>query len=276
MSTLGRNGRFGNQLFQYFFLDLIARRTGGVVETPPWIGEELFSLPSRRPTAGAPRRIRQDPDDPDPEAVFSQIDGCDDIDLWGYFQFHTRHLAPHRDRFRALFSPRPALARALDRGLARLAQRGRTLVALHLRRGDYVGGPLFYPAPSAWYLDALADLWPLLDAPYLYVASDELGRVLRDFAAYAPATAADLALGPDVPDVVRDFFVMTRADVLAISNSSYSFAASMLSERAGIYLRPDPDLGRLVPYLPWQSAVLLRAGHRGRGSQLATRATAAE
>ena len=42
MSCLGRIGRFGNQFFQYAFLRHYARRHGLAVQTPPWIGQELF------------------------------------------------------------------------------------------------------------------------------------------------------------------------------------------------------------------------------------------
>ncbi|MEQ1830586.1 MAG: FkbM family methyltransferase, partial [Pirellula sp.] len=40
--TLGRNGRFANQLFQYAFLRILARHHGLRVETSKWVGQLLF------------------------------------------------------------------------------------------------------------------------------------------------------------------------------------------------------------------------------------------
>ncbi len=42
MSSIGKLGRFGNQLFQYAFLRICAEKSGARVECPPWIGQILF------------------------------------------------------------------------------------------------------------------------------------------------------------------------------------------------------------------------------------------
>ena len=54
MSTLGRMGRFGNQIFQYGFLRLYGRIHGLQVEVPDWVGRWLFDLDD--PYPGAPLR----------------------------------------------------------------------------------------------------------------------------------------------------------------------------------------------------------------------------
>ena len=46
MSTLGENGRFGNQIFQYFFLKLVEIELGYEIRTNPWLGNLIFSLPN--------------------------------------------------------------------------------------------------------------------------------------------------------------------------------------------------------------------------------------
>jgi hypothetical protein len=119
-----------------------------------------------------------------------------------------------------------------------------------------------YIAPTSWYLTALEHIWPTLDEPFLYVASDELSNVLGDFAKYSPASVRDLGPGLEDLDCYADFYVLTQARALAISNSSFSFAAAMLNQGCTIHLRPDPDLQALIPYDPWASAVLLKPGFR--------------
>ena len=122
-------------------------------------------------------------------------------------------------------------------------------------------------APTAWYLEALADLWPHLHHPWLYIASDEPAKVLPDFARFAPASAADLGVDLGAAGLFGDFHALTQADVLAISNSSFSFAAAMLNRRGTIFLRPDADLEKLIPFAPWNSEVLLRPRSSRRHQQ---------
>ena len=139
--------------------------------------------------------------------------------------------------------------------MAKLAAKGKTLVALHLRRGDFGHGP-FWIAPESWYLDWLATLWPQLDQPVLYIASDD-PNIFRQFAAYSPVTAADFE--PPIPgaEFYDDFHVLSQADHLAISNSGFSFVAGLLNSRARGFLRPDLARRQLVAYDPWNADVLL-------------------
>lgn len=51
MRTLGQNGRFANQLFQYAFLRFYAREHGLDVQVPAWEGKKLggFNLQVQHP-----------------------------------------------------------------------------------------------------------------------------------------------------------------------------------------------------------------------------------
>ena len=42
MSTIGNNGRFANQLFQYAFLRIYAENHNLRIATSPWIGQTIF------------------------------------------------------------------------------------------------------------------------------------------------------------------------------------------------------------------------------------------
>jgi hypothetical protein len=92
----------------------------------------------------------------------------------------------------------------------------------------------------------------------LYVASDD-AATHRDFAQFSPITAQDL--GERIPgaEMYPDFHVLTQADLLAISNSSFSMCAAMLNARASSFVRPAPNERRLIPFDPWSSEILLRA-----------------
>lgn len=260
MSSLGSNGRFANQIFQYAFLKIHAREHHLRVETPAWIGQRLFGAEDA-PLGEALPEVRQATQDARECQIFNAEQVYRNVDFWGYFQYHTRHYVHHRDYFRSLFRPHGAIADELYSAVARLRAGGRTLVGLHLRRGDYGYGD-FYITPAQWYRQWLAQIWPTLEAPLLYIASDEPEAVLKEFADYAPLSAADLGIAPQaVPaeaGFYTDFYLLSQCDRVAISNSSFSFAACLLNTRGAEFMRPDVHAGRLMSFDPWHSEVLQR------------------
>jgi hypothetical protein len=252
MSSLGVNGRFGNQVFQYAFLRLLAKERGMDAHNPQWIGGALFGHPQQCGDMPLPLSCEFDCSfAPQKELPTSGAE------LWGYFQYHTSFYRKNQSEFRALFQPVEALARPLEQAVARLIGSGKTLVGIHLRRGDYTGGD-FWPAPAQWYVWWLQEIWPKLNRPVLYVASDDPGQVMGDFAAFSAKTTADLGVKLNGAEFYPDFFTLSRCDLLAISNSTFSFAAAMLNTTARQFLRPDPDSQRLEPFDPWDSPVLLQ------------------
>jgi hypothetical protein len=254
-ATLGANGRFANQLFQYAATRLYAEAHGLEAEFPDWIGRDLFDCDDPLVSAALPTAM-------DDDAVLGELNtgrppSFVGRDLHGYFQGDTSAYAPWRKQFVDLFRPGAKLrpVAASWRSALRL-DAGITLVALHLRRGDF-GGQAFWIAPEAWYLAWLEALWPTLDRPVLYIATDE-PAVVGAFAAYRPIDAGHL--GDQLPgaEFLADFYALTQARHLAISNSSFSFAASMLNEQAATCVRPEKVSQRLVSFDPWAAPVMLR------------------
>jgi len=252
MRALGEKGELANQMFQYFALTRHAARWGAVAQAPPWAGQALFGFDDPAPVLEFPEHR-----DEDPVSAGSLLDAGappQEVDLRGVYQPHSRELLRDRDAFRRLFSPVPAVETAVQPVIDRLRTRGRTLVAVHLSRR---GHQPFLP-PAAWYRAWLEETWPRLDAPVLYVASDDLEPCLRVFRDFRPTSRKDAprrsrAIGPFL-----DIHVMAKADAIAISNSSTSFAASLLNERATRFVRPVLAARRLEPFDPWDSPVTLR------------------
>ena len=253
-SQLGGAGRFGNQILQYAFLKTHAERHGLDLETPDWIGRPLYGFDD--PLPGQPLPFLSE-NEHDLAAMLTgpQPGLCVGRDVIGYFCGDLTPLSPQRARVRALFTPSAPVAARVDRAMTALRRQGRTVVALHLRRGDF-GVGRFWIAPDSWYLDWLAALWPTLEQPVLYVATDDPG-VIGAFAAYAPLRADDLA--PPLPgaEFFIDHWVLSRADALAVSNSSFSVTAALLNAQARAMVRPDRQAGRLVPFDPWIGPALL-------------------
>ncbi|CAO3453487.1 hypothetical protein [Azospirillum argentinense] len=255
-TALGHKGRFGNQLLQYGALRLYAARHGLTLEVPPWLGRHLYDHDDPLPGPALPRVAEAEGE----AAVTASLRGepstvLADRDVSGYFCGDTTPLAPFKEEFRALFTPGRHLQPHADALLGRLRDAGRTVVALHLRRGDF-GWGRFWIAPTSWYRHWLETVWPTLDRPLLYIATDDPVQ-LREFAAYHPVTARDLAEPIAGAEFFTDFHVLCHADRVAISNSSFSFVATMLNRNASEFLRPDPARRALLPYDPWASPVLI-------------------
>jgi hypothetical protein len=254
MTKLGRMGRFANQLVQYMFLKTYAQQYGLRLETPRWIGQELFGLDDPPISQALPEFVELYDKDPRRMVVPRLAEPLSNVDFCGFFQYPTRYYAPHKECIRQWFTPVPAIRQPLDEAVARLRERGRTVVGMHIRRGDY-GYAYFYLTPLAWYLRWLERTWAQLDDPVLLVASDELDSVLPALADYHPVAARNLGVGlaqaPDYPD----FYLLSQADVLVIPNSTFSFVASMLGQNLRQAYRShlsdpldDPPFRRFDPW----------------------------
>jgi len=251
MSRLGTMGRFGMQVQQYMALRVYGRIHRLAVEVPDWPGRWLFDLDDPYPGSALPE-FRESPGggarlfSGEAAEIFSERD------FSGYFYCPTQYYLPHCAFLQTLFRPGERARPPMEEGLSRLRRQGRTLVALHIRRGDKVEHKRFWVAPLAPYLAWLDAIWQELDAPVLYVASDD-PQIHREFREFAPATAGDLGVSIPGAEFFTDFYVLTQADLLAISPSSFSFTASMLNTTARQFLRPPRDSGQLVPFDPWNS-----------------------
>jgi hypothetical protein len=269
MSTLGRNGRFANQLFQYLFLRLVAEKQNAVVQVPAWFGEEVFGCGGARLLRPPPRLAMESQSEMVPGSVAlgdpaELIEWCDpdfrSTDFWGYFQLHTSCLRPHRGLIRNLFLRRERYAAAEALVFGKLRAGGKRVVAVHLRRGDY-GYDAFFRAPCAWYerwveaegLDAGGHL--------IFVCSEDAEHYAGRFKGYEVVTSAGYAEELGLERWLLEFLVLCNSDVLAVSNSTFSFFASLLNCNASRFARPRLEAGGLVSFDPWDAEPFLTAKH---------------
>lgn len=254
MSHLGHNAGFANQLFQYAFLKLYGLRSNCAVETPAWVGEAVYGLPARR-IARRLREWRGDEWSVRDLALWEMDDPPVDVDFWGYYQNIPAVWLQHRAFLQRLFTPLAPWRAPVERWLAAHHPPGTTLVALHLRRGDYAAyaaeKPWFTLIPEDWYRRWLDALWPTLANPVLFIASDDRAAVLPAFADYAPLTAETLEQDLPEPRHLADFRILAAADVLALCNSSFSRMAALLAGPAQRAFLPTLAAARFEPYDPW-------------------------
>jgi hypothetical protein len=257
MANLGHNAGFANQLFQYAFLKLYGLRNNAAVETPPWPGEAVFGIP-HRPVARPLRKFKGDQWSVGDLALWTRARPPVNVDFWGYYQAIPESWQAHRAFLRRLFAPRAPWREPVERWLERHRPAGASLVAIHVRRGDYRGydpavTPWFRLIPEGWYRSWLEALWSRLAMPVLFVATDDRARVLPAFADYAPLTAEAAEAEMPEPRFLADFAIMAAADILAISNSSFSRMAAILAPPAQHCFIPAGETETFEPYDPWAS-----------------------
>jgi hypothetical protein len=192
------------------------------------------------------------------------IERCDpefrSTDFWGYFQLHTSCLRAHRGLIRRLFARRERYAAAEALVFERLRAGGKRVVAVHLRRGDY-GYDAFFRAPCAWYerwveaegLDAGGHL--------IFVCSEDAEHYASRFKGYEVVTSAGYAEELGLDRWLLEFLVLCNSDVLAISNSTFSFFASLLNCKAHRFVRPRLESGGLESFDPWDAEPFFKAKH---------------
>jgi hypothetical protein len=266
MRHLGHCGRFANQLWQYLFVRMYGLRNGLAVQVPAWDGEQIFGFSDDRPDAANPVLGER------PSLAFVGA-GDDDLELWniddpprnvdfkGYFQNLPPQWAAHRAFIRNLYTLKPEWRGAVDRlhqGLKRAepSTGRRTLVSIHVRRGDYRNfdhdrRPEFRLVPAEWYRALLDEIWPALERPLLHVATDEPETILPAFASFEQLDAGFFARDFGIPDHVRDFVLLQEADILVGCNSSYSTMAAVTGKPGQTCLLADFRVKGFTPYDPW-------------------------
>ena len=265
MSTLGTNGRFGNQLFQYLYLWSVAQAQNALIHIPHWIGKDLFGLKDTTPCAIFPsvkeRHLGEESVEDGNirihgETLLRKIPSFTSMDLWGYFQLHTSNYVARRESIQDLFTPAPEFRSILDGILEKLRSGNKKIIAIHLRRGDY-GFSIFYRAPCTWYEKWIEEEGLSPNDYRIYICSEDPKDYQSRFKNFEVMSYDSLGLAANVSAVV-DFYIMARADMLAISNSSLSFFAAMLNGKANHFVRPDINCNKLVTFDPWNSDVLQR------------------
>jgi len=247
-STLATHGRFAHNVLEYILLRSYAETHGYVLETPDWVGGLYFDLDDPPMSGGLkplyfPRRLLND------WVTGRRDDPRCDIDVLSPL-FLYEYPESLRDRVRSWLRPRDMWKPRLDPVMEALRARGDTVVALHIRRGDFVWFR-YTITETSWYVDWLRGIWSGLKRPVLYIATDD-PQTVRDFAEFAPVTLADLAEPWKGLEFLQDFHVLSQADIVGVSaQSGFSQLAALLNERASLFIEPDAAARRIRPYSPW-------------------------
>jgi hypothetical protein len=276
MSTLGKNGRFANQIFQYFFLKIVEYALEIEIRYPRWNGEFLFKIPhspngvqvnSSLFEEGYPNFAAGSTPDYEINKIRNLLSQNSEmpIDIIGFFQFHTGLLQKYKDLFKGIYRFNDAISSMVSPKFDKLKSSSEKIIGIHVRRGDYLieqeSSPLFWCHDLSLIVSTIKERSEIYSSGSIfYLASDEALSVSQELNSLGIECIRADDLFNDLSDAGRmavDFYFLAKADSLLISNSSFSFAASMLNANADIFLRPEPKSLTFVAYDPWNSFTLL-------------------
>ena len=279
MSSFGHVGRFGNQLFQYLFLVLYGFRSGCTPVLPerqateylnhslakygsvdllrlPWleITEDLLRLESAEVSlleTNAPAR---------------------DVDILGYFQGVTDIHRLHKQFVRTLLAPKLSIEDDGEQWLRQVSSRFRRVIGLHIRRGDYVEFDAqnihtFARVPTELYLHWLRAQFREGDGIFISTDDENERAKFDDF----PVLNELFPRSGSFAGHHGDFYLLSRCDVAAYCNSSWSLMSALLASPEQEAYIIDFARCQFVPFDPWNETWFWRRFRSIRGNISAER-----
>lgn len=208
MSSLGHNGRLGNQAFQISGLMGLAEKHGAQAAFPAWEYEPYFEtvIPhGELQTRQVEERFFH----------YHEWDIPGSCDILGYLQ-SEKYFGSTRLKLKESFVQECKAAFDIFQ---------RETICIQVRRGDYVGNPGYYQLSPTFYLDALISHFPKWQDYNLLITSDDIEYCRTMFEglpnAYFSTENSD----------IQDLALASACDHFIISNSSFGWWCAWLGEK---------------------------------------------
>lgn len=232
MSTLGSNGRLGNQIMQYMAMIGLSRKAKQTIFMPVWNYEQYFSGPF--PVNGTYNGSANYTKANEPHYHYSEnferlLTNKANFDVKGYFQ-SDKYWKHCEDEVKSIFKWKTSFKNELKDRYKHIFEK-RT-IAIHIRRGDYVGNKSYHNLHINYYIKALEIYFTQRDNYNIVIFSDDPSYCKRHF------DCLDNAYVMEGNSDIEDMCLMSMCDNFILSNSSFSWCAAYLSETSGTVVRP--------------------------------------
>lgn len=222
--------RLGNQMFQIATAVAVTERDGGKVFFPKWDYADMFEgvfIGSDRP--GAVKKWQE------PGFHYTEIPTGTTL-INGYFQ-SEKYFKDSDSKIRKMFTIKKDIKDSIYEKHKDLLDRN-NVVALHLRRGDYLNFPDHHPVMDLNYFMKAMKKFPK-DSVFL-VFSDDTQWCKDNF----PGIGEKFFVIEGQTDI-EDFTMMTMCDHNCIANSSFSWWAAWLNDNPDkIVVAPEKWFGK--------------------------------
>jgi hypothetical protein len=225
-SNLGKHGRLGNQLFQIAAVYSYAKKYNKTPILKEWYCyyndvnlldifniEKYFIIIDNLPngfTLYKEKRFNYD--------EFNFISG--NVDLLGYFQSEL-YFSDYISDIIDMFSFKPDF---IDNIKSEIDLKG-NLIAVHVRRGDYINHQIHYVCDDLYYDNAINFINGRIDDYKLIFFSDD-NKWVNDNKIY---DRYKNSFYYNSGNFLEDFYIMSKCNHFIISNSTFSWWASLLS-----------------------------------------------
>jgi hypothetical protein len=171
MSNFGRNGRLGNQLFQYAFMRTQAETFGLKMFLPAWIGDSVFKLEDDHIRCGPPTEMLNSYSEPNGSFGYNAIALPDAVDVTGFFMSERMF---DRDLIRSAYSFHDSILARACQCLGADFDPSSDL-AVGIRLGDFCTIATHY-CPSPMYYSAALQKF---DADRIFLFSDDIHQAVK-------------------------------------------------------------------------------------------------
>jgi Glycosyl transferase family 11. len=220
-SKLGNYGRLGNQLFQYAFLRITARRLGTQFFCPKWDGDDIFNLNDEGERASEPSGIihhfephRQ------PGFTSKALSIGDKTEILGYFQSEKYY--PDKGLVREWYRFKNEIVTEVEKLYGDILQRDCVSFSLRLD-SDYEYFREWFPLyPLSFYKKSLSVTKPQGSILVFSDRPDLAREFLRDFQGQELIFVDNL-------NAPQQLYLMTRCRANTITNSSFAWWGAWLN-----------------------------------------------
>lgn len=215
-------GRLGNQLWQVASCFGLAKKYGVGLRLPVWNYAHYFK--SDIPQGHVQGIEVKEPSFEFEEAFWDGVDWSKDLAVSGYLQ-SWKYFQHCQNEVKALFEFDPEFVRQCREPFEEVFEK--PVIAIHARRGDYVGNPNYTNLPATYYILALETHFPDWRDCNLLFFSDEIDYLKVHFRCLPNAFFSE-----DYNDIA-DICLMSQCDHFILSNSTFAFWAAFLGENEG-------------------------------------------
>lgn len=224
-SKLGNYGRLGNQLFQYAFLRITARRLGTQFFCPKWEGDDIFNLDDEGERASEPSGIIHH-FDAHPKAGFTSeaLSIGDHTEIQGFFQSEKYY--SDKRLVREWYTFNNEIVTEVEKLYGDILQRDCVSFSLRLDT-DYGNTREYFPLyPLSFYKQSLSAINP---QGSILVFSDR-PDLAREF--LRPLQGHELIFVDNL-NVPQQLYLMTRCRANVITNSTFAWWGAWLNAHPG-------------------------------------------
>lgn len=251
-STIGKNGRLGNQLFQFATIYTYAKRNNLEVILP-LVGDTDDKYQRLEIDKCFNLNCKQEKNLNFIKYLYKEQNFCfddkilninlDNLDFFGYFQ-SEKYFTDFSDNLRLILSFKDFIVDKSIKIFKNFNPESRQSVSIHIRRGDYVGSnSLNHPVlPETYYVDCL-NLFSKESIFFVFSDDIEWCRSNKIF-------AGNNFKFVETNDHFVDLCLMSMCNHNIIANSSYSWWGAWLnSDKNKSVVAPDPWFGPSLSHL---------------------------